>query len=104
VRGFRHSAREALSIQQTQLTEQLWAVMGQQKTRARRLDRHRHIPGPEERAGWVPPEVSAEERAEGRSHGQVMPKSCHQMTVLGKTSPNTLNLAKMSAFFCIGSA
>jgi hypothetical protein len=40
----------------------------------------------------------------GRSHSQVMPKSCHRMTVLRKTSPNTPNLAKMSAFFCIGSA
>jgi hypothetical protein len=36
----------------------------------------------------------------GRSHGQVGPKSCHQMTVLQELSLNAHILSKLSAFFC----
>jgi hypothetical protein len=39
-------------------------------------------------------------RAAGRLHGQVGPKSCHQMAVLEKTSSNDRILSKLSAFFC----
>lgn len=40
--------------------------MGQSRTRQRRRDRNRHLPGPKERAGWVPPAVSAEEQLEAK--------------------------------------
>jgi hypothetical protein len=36
--------------------------MANSKKKHRRGDRNRHIPGPSERAGWVPVEITAEER------------------------------------------